>query len=385
MNNLDKFAEAFNLKYDEFPYSENAFSEYYDFPDNSCLYFNVDDNKSIDDYIDLNYHNILEEFSFTDLNFIFLPRFKISKELEGVLHYITPQLRNHHLEFLHSEKSFQFGGTSNLIEQEIYFNILRSINSKSDSKTGFIIRHNSTFYVLGFNHSTFFYLAGDVLQALIVFFKSKVTIDSEARDIFSSRFTYDPKEEIYNLLDEETKDKVAKITNQLEELKKSGQFLFALPIIKETLSNFSEELDLTSVSKIYIDSDNRVILPYFNNMEVKMSNLTKAIYLLFYKNPNGIDLQQLTLYRNQLLGLYFSISSYEDLDKLTKSVNDVVDISTKAIFTHISRIKSAFQKVMAYEVAKHYIISSDYHGGSLKYIPILKPQNKNENEDELPF
>lgn len=385
MNNLDKFAEAFNLKYDEFPYSENAFSEYYDFPDNSCLYFNVDDNKSIDDYIDLNYHNIVEEFSFTDLNFIFLPRFKISKELEGVLHYITPQLRNHDLEFLHNEKYFKFGGTSNLVEQEIYLNILRSINFNSDSKTGFIIRHNSTFYVLGFNHSTFFYLAGDVLQALIVFFKSKVTIDSEARDIFSSRFTYDPKEEIYNLLDEETKDKVAKITDQLEELKKSGQFLFALPIIKETLSNFSEELDLTSVSKIYIDSDNRVILPYFNNMEVKMSNLSKAIYLLFYKNPNGIDLQQLTLYRNQLLGLYFSISSYEDLDKLTKSVDDVVDISTKAIFTHISRIKSAFQKVMAYEVAKHYIISSDYHGGSLKYIPILKRQNNNENKDELPF
>lgn len=72
------------------------------------------------------------------------------------------------------------------------------------------------------------------------------------------------------------------------------------------------------------------------------------------------------------------------MGKLAQSIDDVVDINTKAIYTHFSRIKSAFQKVMDYEVAKHYTISSDYQGGTFKYIPILKPQN-DDDEDALPF
>jgi len=383
MKDLEKFAAIYELEYDVFTAHQNSTLEHFNFPDNSCLYFDLNDESVINEYLYNSYTNIIEDFSHTNINFIFLPEFKISSELEDALYYIAPQFRNYDFESLKKNNYSNFG-IYTLEQREIYIKILQSIGYRSKSKTGFIIRQYNTFYVLGFHHYSFFFNSGTVLQALILFFKRKFYIDSDARDTFGSRFqNYDVDFALENL-DEETKGKVYAIKNQLEELKKSGQFLFALPIIKDTLSNYTEELDLTSVSKISIDTDNRITLPYFNNMEIKMSNLTKAIYILFYKNPKGIDLQQLQLYKNQLQSIYFSISSYDDLDKLAQSIDDVVDINTKAIYTHFSRIKSAFQKVMYYEVAKHYTISSDYHGGTFKYIPILKPQN-DDDEDALPF
>jgi len=46
-----------------------------------------------------------------------------------------------------------------------------------------------------------------------------------------------------------------------------------------------------------------------------------------------------------------------DYDKMSKSIDDVINLETKAIYTHLSRIKSAFYKIMDASFAQYYIVS----------------------------
>ena len=77
-------------------------------------------------------------------------------------------------------------------------------------------------------------------------------------------------------------------------------------------------------------------------------------------------------FKDNLFEIYLKISPLSDLDKINKSVEDIVNVETKAIYTHISRVKSAFLKLMDYKFAKHYIIDGESHGSSFKGISILQ-------------
>lgn len=165
-----------------------------------------------------------------------------------------------------------------------------------------------------------------------------------------------PAEELTEQLDDETKELVKDIENKLEELKDSGQLLFLIPILKDLLNKQSEKIDFKSISKMEINSQNKILLTYFKK-EVELSHLTKSVYFLFLKHPEGINLKELGNYKKELLNIYTSVSNQLDYDKMTKSIDDVINIETKAIYTHLSRIKSAFYKIMDASFAQYYIVS----------------------------
>ena len=261
----------------------------------------------------------------------------------------------------------------------IYQNILNSVGYTGDIKCGFLISYAGFNYVIGFDEYTYFFNSGNLLEALILFFKSKVYIDSDARDAFNIRNT------IYEGLDNETKENLFQIEKQLNEIKKSGQLLLALPVIKQLIEqNFADIRETHShLSKIEVNlMTQQIFLPQYKNIEIKLSYLTKAVYLLFYDNPQGINLLEIKNYRDQLLSIYSSICPFDDLDKIKQSIDDITNIETKAIYTHFSRIKSTFLNLMDYEYAKHYIVTGNCHGDTYKFIPIMKTTNQNILSDE---
>ncbi|MBC7641633.1 MAG: hypothetical protein H7174_04750, partial [Flavobacterium sp.] len=185
----------------------------------------------------------------------------------------------------------------------------------------------------------------------------------------------------YENLDEEALNKINEIQKQLSELKQNGQLLFALPILKELLEKEINKIDFNSENNLLIDKDFRILLPNFNNLEIQLSHLTKAIYILFYNNSQGINIKHLYAYKKEIVSLYAGISNQMDYDKMLQSIEDLVRPDSKAIYTHISRIKSAFYKQMDYKFADKFIVNSANFGNDYKFIPILK--NKIDQEEEF--
>ena len=361
MKDIVKFATTFGLQYEILESSfTTGYLNMFAFPNNICLYFDLDENINIVEYLKFNHGKIIEEFKFTNHNFIFLPKVKTPYNLAETYEYYLPSLNN-----LHEALDIGLKKTASLPYKELYEKILNSIGYKGLSRTGFIISNNHNLYVLGVDDSNFFRKDGTIVENLIIYLRNQVVAESQARDAFGS-VNY-----ILENVDQETKDKINQIETQLKQLKKSGQLLLVLPVLQELLSEHTE-INLNTVSQIHIDSNYSITLPSFNNLEVKMSHLTKSVYILFLNNPQGIDLNDFKRFKDNLFEIYLKISPLSDLDKINKSVEDIVNVETKAIYTHISRVKSAFLKLMDYKFAKHYIIDGESHGSSFKGISILQ-------------
>lgn len=348
------------------------------------LFFDLENDYRLRNFLDYCYDEDLQACSKNGVKYILLHRQNFNLDSKETIEYFIPQLKS----FRNFENELsRFTSNLNLYKKEdgykdfantyhsLYREILLSNGYNGNIKSGFIFKSLSSVYVLGFNYLNFFANPQTPLKLIVDSLENEITL--------YLRENFDPKVIVYEQLDEETKAKVQLIESQLKELKDNGKLLFVLPVLKKLMAQHTEKLDLDKVSSIFINSEYQIKLPYFNNLEVKMSNLTKAVYILFYENPDGIDLVELQKYKEQLRRIYFDICPFDDVEKMNQSINDIVDVSSKAIYTHISRIKSAFQKVMDYEVAKHYIVRSNYHGDSFKFIPIIKPEKKQNNRDDF--
>ena len=165
-------------------------------------------------------------------------------------------------------------------------------------------------------------------------------------------------------LDADTEKKLEILLNELEAIKSSGQLLQVLPIIEKYLSEngtVSKELSTLKVDINY----NLLLVDY--NIEIKLSHLTKSIYLLFLNNPKGVKLNELENYADELLGYYKVISNRDDYDKMRGSISDIINTKSNAIYVHLSRIKSAFINVIHPDIAKNYYVD----GGKMQPKKIL--------------
>lgn len=71
--------------------------------------------------------------------------------------------------------------------------------------------------------------------------------------------------------------------------------------------------------------------------------------------------------------LYLAISHQNNYEKMEKSIDNLLDIKTNAIYTHFSRIKTTFNKMMYHKHAENYCIctNKDIKDLNYRYIPAI--------------
>ena len=110
------------------------------------------------------------------------------------------------------------------------------------------------------------------------------------------------------------------------------------------------------LSRLVITSDYRLLLPDYNNMEIKMEPLVKAVYLLFLKHPEGIMFKCLPDYRKELTEIYVKLKPYGLSDRVVQSIEDVTNPLLNSINEKCARIRGAFVGQFDNHLAKHYYI-----------------------------
>lgn len=336
------------------------------------IYFDCTGNNDVlNSYINDNYKIIKSELSRVSKNFIQLRETKFTEDLRELIKFYVPYFDFHTLRNFRIFENQLFGINESI---EYYIEVFKAIGYNGNIKSGFIFFENSMGYVISYSDEDVNNDKINPLEIITNYFTQKES------NVFNSRWRVDSKSDefetvLYKNLDTDAVEKIETIKLQLAELKATGQLLFVLPILKRLLEEKSNEIDFNSVSRIHIDEDYNISLPYFDNLEVKLSHLTKVVYLLFYNNPKGIYISELWKYKEDLKDLYNNISNQLDFDKMMVSIEDLVNPNSKSIYTHISRIKSAFYKLMDKQYADYYIVKSDEFGNDFKYIPIIKPND----------
>ncbi len=124
-------------------------------------------------------------------------------------------------------------------------------------------------------------------------------------------------------------------------------------------------------SRITITKEGAVILTDYDNREVKMEPMTKAVYLLYLRHPEGIAFKQLPDYRKELADIYERIKPYGLNDRVIKSIEDVTNPFLNSINEKCSRVKAAFLPLVDASLVDHYYIIGK--GGEEKKINL--PRN----------
>ncbi len=154
---------------------------------------------------------------------------------------------------------------------------------------------------------------------------------------------------------EEVALEVRRLTEQLVAAGRKDLVLKAIGV--PLLEELRIEAARGKLSRLVITEDYRFVLADYNNREVELQPVHKAVYLLFLNHPEGIEFKRLADYREELLGLYMKTARWMDKEKIEESVDKLVNPLDNAINEKCSRIKKVFLELMDEYRASYYIIS----------------------------
>ena len=110
------------------------------------------------------------------------------------------------------------------------------------------------------------------------------------------------------------------------------------------------------LSRLVITKDYKILLPDYNDIEIKMEPLVKAVYFLFLKHPEGIVFKGLTDYREELLDIYKTLKPMGLSKRTVQSIEDVTNPLLNSINEKCARIRGAFVGLFDDHIARHYYI-----------------------------
>lgn len=159
--------------------------------------------------------------------------------------------------------------------------------------------------------------------------------------------------------DDDTNDLIEEVRERIAKLRQRGVAEYIL----EQLIHPDDRL-----SRMVITKDYRILLPDYNDMEIKMEPLVKAVYLLFLRHPEGILFKRLPEYREELIGIYSKLRPAGLTERAMQSIEDVTNPMLNSINEKCARIRGAFVAQFDDRLAKNYYI--DGQRGEAKKIAL---------------
>ena len=154
---------------------------------------------------------------------------------------------------------------------------------------------------------------------------------------------------------EEIAEQVRQLAAQLQMAGRKDLLLKAIgaPLLEE----LRIEAARTKLSRLLITKDYRFFLMDYEQKEVELQPVHKAVYLLFLAHPEGIEFKRLADYREELTRYYMATAKLMDKEKIIEGVDHLVNPLDNAINEKCSRIKKVFLDMMDEYTASYYIIS----------------------------
>jgi hypothetical protein len=317
--------------------------ELFNFGENFVLYFETEISDESDTYIRENYTDLRKQFYNKGRDFFYLPilleniDFEILPALKSTFPFLSDNFKDKIVDELKTGK-FDY---NSILSDFVNFIVYKGAISK-----GFISRNIGYTIVEQKNEETI----EDFMKGYI----ENLSVSNYNHGFRFYSLETNKNEE--NSIEKESIERLNTINNEIERLRQSGQLAILAPKIYEFLKKNIEGIIYNDTHPMIITEDYKILIPECNNLEIKLSHFTKAIYLLFLSNPEPIDLKDLHLHKDRLLFIYKQVSNQNSYDKIKESVEELLTGENEAIYVHFSRIKKAFVTHFSpYKAVVYYI------------------------------
>ena len=147
----------------------------------------------------------------------------------------------------------------------------------------------------------------------------------------------------------------SKVVKLVEEVREKIKMLKEYGLQENMLFNLLKEKQ--KLSRLAVTKDMRIVLLDYNDMEIKMEPINKAVYFLFLNHPEGIIFKCLPDYRKELADIYQKIKPLGLNERAIQSIEDVTNPCLNSINEKCARIKGAFISKFDKNLAQHYYIT----------------------------
>ena len=155
----------------------------------------------------------------------------------------------------------------------------------------------------------------------------------------------------YGGLNYQSKKLINEITERLEKLRTIG---VESHIIEALFKNHKRRL-----SRLVITKDYRIVLPDYFGMEIRITPMQKAIYLLFLRHAEGIYIKDLPDYREELKNIFARLYPNGATESWQRTIEKVTTPYDNAINENLSRIRSAFIGQFNDLLAHNYYVTGE--------------------------
>lgn len=145
-------------------------------------------------------------------------------------------------------------------------------------------------------------------------------------------------------------------------------------VVKAILAKHLEDDEV--ISRLVITRQCKLLLPDYNNMEIRLTPKEKAIYILYLKHPEGITFKNLPGYRDELGRYYRHVTGRDDpkaiaetIDKMVLSISGDADVQR-------ARIKYAINKAFTSQFCEQYARYYTIEGSRGEALKIELPREK---------
>lgn len=143
----------------------------------------------------------------------------------------------------------------------------------------------------------------------------------------------------------------------------AAQLLSLIREAKECLSGRLQESGRPQGPALLITRDYRIFVgARRQGREIRMRPMSKAVFLLFLKHPEGIAFHQVGLYRQELAALYRRVSNKGSNEEIERCLGRVLDAGSREVNVAASRAGEALSALLEEELLPSYVISGERGG-----------------------
>ena len=114
--------------------------------------------------------------------------------------------------------------------------------------------------------------------------------------------------------------------------------------------------------RLLVNGDMKIVLPDYDEMEIKMPAMCRTLYILFMKHrvmgQGGFELKNIDLYRDEIVDIYSLVKPGADEERVRRTVDNLCDTFSNALNETISRANGFIKKcIVDKNLQKQYLIS----------------------------
>ena len=114
--------------------------------------------------------------------------------------------------------------------------------------------------------------------------------------------------------------------------------------------------------RLLVNGDMKIVLPDYDEMEIKMPAMCRTLYILFMKHrvmgQGGFELKNIDLYRDEMVDIYSLVKPGADEERVRRTVDNLCDPFSNALNETISRANGFIKKcIVDKNLQKQYLIS----------------------------